>query len=102
MANYESPKCAACELGKGDHRPNKVNTIKKSPTKKQELNKNHLLPGQMVSAYHYISWAPGRLYHTKGKSYQTDMFSGECVFINHVSGYVSMNHQVAVNATETV
>ena len=35
--------------------------------KEKELNKYHLLPVQMVSADYYISWATGRLYHTKGK-----------------------------------
>ena len=50
---------------------------------------------------HYILRAPGRIYHTKGKSYQYDMFSGGCVFIDHASGYVSIKHQVAINATET-
>ena len=83
-------------------RPNKVNTTKKNPMKEQELKKDHLLPGHMVSADHYISRAPGRLYHTKGKSDNSDMFSGGCVFIDHTSGYVSIKHQVAINATETV
>ena len=69
--------------------------------KKQELKKDHLLPGQMVSADYYISRAPGRLYHTKGKSDRSDIFSGGCVFIDHASGYVSINHQVAINVTET-
>ena len=55
-----------------------------------------------MSADHYISRASGRLYHTKGKSDQSDMFSGGCVFIDHASGYVSIKHQVAINATETV
>ena len=55
-----------------------------------------------MSAAHYISRAPGRLYHTKGKSDQSDMFSGGCFFIDHASGYVSIKHQVAINATETV
>ena len=70
--------------------------------KYQELKKDHLLPGQMVSADHYISRDPGRIYHTKGKSYQSDMFSGGCAFIDHASGYMSIKHQVAINATETV
>ena len=70
--------------------------------KDQELKKNYLLPGQMMSADHYISRAPGRLYHTKGKPDQYDMFSGGCVFIDHASGYVSIKHQVAIYATETV
>ena len=70
--------------------------------KEQELKKDHLLPGQMVSADQYISRAPGRIYHTKGKSDQSDMFSGRCVFIDHASGYVSIKHQVNINTTETV
>ena len=48
--------------------------IKKNPMKEQDLNKDHLLPVQMVSADHYISWDPVRLYHTKGKPDPSDMF----------------------------
>ena len=70
--------------------------------KEQDLKKDQLLSGQMVSADHYISRDPGRLYHTKGKSDPSDMFSGRCVFIDHASGYVSIKHQVAINTTETV
>ena len=70
--------------------------------KEQELNKDHLLPGQMVSEDCYISRALGRLYHKKGKSDQSDIFSGGCVFIDHASGYVSIKNQVAINATETI
>ena len=64
--------------------------------KEQELKKCHLLPGQIVSADHYISQDPGRIYHTKGKSDQYDMFSGGCVIIDHASVYVSIKHQVAI------
>ena len=56
----------------------------------------------MVYADHYISRAPGRLYHTKGKSDQSEMFSGGCVFIDHASSYVSIKHQVDINTTENV
>ena len=76
VANCESTKCAACEFGKGHCRPNKINTIKKNPMKDQDLKKDHLLPGNMVSTDHYILQASVRLYHTKGKSDQSDMFSG--------------------------
>ena len=55
-----------------------------------------------LSADNYISRAPGRLYHKKGKSDQYDMFSGGCVFIDHASGYLSIKHKVAINTTETV
>ena len=40
--------------------------------KEQELKKDYLLPGQMVSTDHYISRDPGRIYHTKGKLDQSD------------------------------
>ena len=70
--------------------------------KEQELKKDHLLPGQMVSAYHYILRATGMLYHKKVKLDQYDMFSGGCVFIYHASGCVRIKQQVAMNATETV
>ena len=101
VANCKMPKCAACEFGRGHSRTNKINTIKKNPMKKQELKKDHLLPGQMVSVDHYISRNLGRLYHTKGKKDQSDMFSGGFVFIDHDSGYVKIKHQVSINATET-
>ena len=55
-----------------------------------------------MSADHYILWDPGRIYHTKGKSYTSDMFSGGFVFIDHASGYLSIKHQVDINATENV
>ena len=102
VANCEITKCAACELGRGHCLPNKVNKTKNNPVKEQDLKKEHILPVQMVSADHYISRDPGRLYHTKGKPDPSDMFSVGCVFIHHVSGYVSINNQVAINATETV
>ena len=70
--------------------------------KKQEIKKDHLLPGKFLSIDHYISRAPGRLYHTKGKSDQSDMFSGECVSIDRASGYVRIKNQVDINANETV
>ena len=87
---------------KGHIRPDKVKKTKKNPMKDQKLHNFHLMPRNMVSAYHYISRAPGRLYHKKGNSYPYVMFSGVCVLIDHVSGYRIINHQVALNDAETV
>ena len=49
--------------------------------KYQDLKKDHLLPGKMVTEDNYISRDPGSLYHTKQKPDPYDMFSGGCVFI---------------------
>ena len=62
----ERPKCSAFKFGKGNHLPNRVNKIKINPMKEQDLKRYFLMPGNMVSTYHYISWAICRLYHTKG------------------------------------
>ena len=78
------------------------NITKNNPIKEQELKKDHIMPGQMVSVDQYIFRDPGRIYHTQGKSDKYDMLSGGCVFIDHYSGYASINHQVDINATETV
>ena len=75
---------------------------KKNPTKEKELNKDNITLGKIVSTDHYISRSPDRLYHTKDKSDQSEMFSGECVFIDYASGYVRIKHQAAINYTETV
>ena len=102
MANFSRPKCVACEYGKGNSLPNKVNTIKNNPTKEQDIKKDHIMPGQIFSKNRYILRAPGRLYHQKGKSDIPEIFPGGCVFIDHASGYVRIKHQLDINATETV
>ena len=101
VANCEKTKCAACEFINIHYRSNKVNTTENNPMKEQELKKDHLMPVHMVSVDHYISWDIDRIYHTKAKSYPSDMFSGGFVFIYHVSAYGSMKNQVAMSATET-
>ena len=102
VANCERPKYTDCEFGKGNFRSSKVNTTKNNLMKEQDINKDQLLPGHLASVDYYISRAPGRLYHTKGKSNPSDIFSGGCVFIDHVSGYVRTKNQVDINSTETV
>ena len=102
VAKCERPKCADFEFGKCDCLYTKLNTIKNNPMKDQELKKDNLLPVHMLSSYHYILRATGRLYHTKVKSDTSDIFSGGCVFIDHDSVYVSIKYQVDINSTETV
>ena len=80
VANREISKCAACEVGKGNLRSNKLNKIKNDPMKEQYLNEDHILTRQMVSADHYIFRGPGRLYLTKDKSDTSVMFSGRFIY----------------------
>ena len=59
------------------------------------------MPGHMGSADYYISQDPGRIYHTIDKSAPSDIFSDGCVFVDHSSGFMGVNNQVTINATET-
>ena len=83
VSKCESPKWDACYFGKGCCQPNKIKTSKKNPIKDQNLRKDNILPGQVVYSDHYILQYLGRLYHTKGKSYPYEMFSGGFVLIDH-------------------
>ena len=65
--------------------------------KEKELKKYHLMPRNVLSVDHYIFWSPGRIYHTRFKSFLLEIFSGGCVFVDHTSGYISINNQVAKN-----
>ena len=81
VTNCKIPQCAAREFGKGHCLSNKVKTINKNPIKEQDINKDHILLGHIVYADNYISRAPDRLYHTKGRSYPSGMFSSGCVLL---------------------
>ena len=81
LANREMPRCTDCDFVKGNSRTNKVNRIKNNPMKEQDIKKDHLLPGHMVSSDNYIPRDPVRIYHTKGKSDPSDMCSGGCILL---------------------
>ena len=70
--------------------------------KEQYIKKDHILTGNMVSVDHYILRSPCRLFHKKRKSDTSEIFLGRCDFIYHVSGYIIIKHQVAINDNENV
>ena len=66
------------------------------------MKKDDLTPGQRVSAYHYHCARTGCLYTSKGQERSTDRYVGVCIFVDNASGYVTVKHQVALSAGETV
>ena len=58
------------------HQTDKISTIEKSPIKEQDINKDNILPGMVMSEDHLISWVPDRLYHKMINSSLSQMFSG--------------------------
>ena len=102
VANCAPPKCAACEYGKACRRPAKTSKTIHCDEKEMELKKGDLYPGQRISADHYQSAIPGRLYTSRGSTDPKDMFHGGCIFVDHASGYIDVRHQVTLNAADTV
>ena len=102
MANCPIPKCAACLYAKARKTSTGVGIAKPKLEKEMELKKGDLNPGQRVSADHYQSAVPGRLYTSREGAHASDMYCGGCIFADHSSGYVKVEHQVLLSAVDTV
>jgi hypothetical protein len=72
----ELPKCAACQFGKQKRgaTPGKRSSI--VPDREGMLRDDHLAPGERVSVDHFVCSTKGRLFGSRGKTSQDDMFCG--------------------------
>lgn len=66
------------------------------------MKADKLNPGECVGTDQYMSAMPGRLEHTKGKENKKDKYNGGTIFVDYTTGFVYINHQVSLNAGETV
>ena len=101
LVNY--PKCAACLYGK-QHRRTVPGKTASSVVKDREnvLKANNLLPGQRISVDHFVCPTRGRLLDSAGKTKQDDMYGGGCLFVDHASGFIVVEHQVSLNTHQTL
>ena len=97
------PKCAACQYGKQHRRPI-PGTTPSSVVKDRAhaLKTDNLLPGQRISVDHFICSTRGRLLTSAGKTKLEEMYTGGCIFVDHASGYIFVEHQVSLNSHETL
>ena len=102
VQDCEIPKCAACLFGKMTKRaPSAATTKQPKEEKEMALKAGDLLPGQRVSMDHYECRQPGRLYGTMGGS-RAHSFCGGAIFVDHATGYVSVQHQITLGAADTI
>ena len=96
------PKCAACQYGKQHQRaiPRKKTTAIKD--RAGVLKAENLAPGQQVSIDHFICGTKGRLFSSAGKSLNSEMFCGGCLFIDQASNFVHVEFQKHLNSHETL
>ena len=101
-SNCVLPRCASCQFGKAKRRPTSSSVSTPVPSSCGALKKGDLLPGQQVSVDHFVCHTKGRHYDSKGKTVQEQMYSGGCLFVDHASGFVHVEHQVSLTSHETL
>ena len=101
-ANVPSLKCAACLFAKQRTRsaPGLTNVVHQA--RSGVLKNNNLLPGQEVSVDHFICSQKGRLFSSRGRSKDEDMYKGGCLFIDHASNFVHIEFQQVLTTHATL
>ena len=96
------PLCAACQYGKQTRTPDGTTTTTKVPSKVGGLKKEMLKPGDLIFCDQLESRVPGRLLHTAGREHERDQFCGSTIFCDAASQYIHLEHQVTLNASDTI
>ena len=95
------PKCEACAYAKAHRRPAKGIKQQVDVEVEGHLKQNHLRPGQAVSMDHFESRLKGRTYTSFGKT-TSDQYKGGCTFVDHMSGYIHVEHQLGFSGVEAI
>jgi hypothetical protein len=95
-------KCAACQYAKqrAKSQPGMTQRIIKDRAGIQ--SQGNLLPGQEISVDHFICSTKGRLFTSKGKSKDDDMFSGGAIFVDQSSGHIHVEFQSSMSSHATL
>ena len=70
------PLCSACQFGKQRRRPEPGKTTTVVRERDGALKDRRLLPGQTVSVDHFVCSTKGRLFISRGRSKDADMYTG--------------------------
>ena len=96
------PKCASCQYGKQHRRPAPGRTSTAVRDRVGALKDGHLVPGQQVSVDHFINSTKGRLFSSAGKTIDSELYVGGCLFNDHASGFVHVEFQTHLTTHETL
>lgn len=97
----ELPKCEICEYAKAHARSTAGNRQTPNPVTDGALKDGQLRPGNKVSADHFESRLKGRTYSSYGKT-TSDQYVGGCIFVDHMSGYIHVEHKLGFSSSETI
>ena len=96
------PKCATCQFGKQVRRRDGTTTTVKNPSSVGNLKKDALKPGDWIFSDQLESRVKGRLLHTAGRESPSNQFCGSTIFVDGASDFVWVEHQVTLNAADTI
>ena len=96
------PKCAACLYGKQTARPSPGKTTHTIKDREGILKANNLFPGQEVSVDHFVCSTKGRLFSSYGRTSDSNLYCGGCIFVDHASGFIHTEMQKSLSSHETL
>ena len=96
------PKCAACCYGKQARKPDHITPAAQKPATKGSLTREQLQPGDRIFSDQLESRVRGRLLHTAGREPDRDKFCASTLFCDAASGYIHVEHQVTLSASDTI
>jgi len=97
----EIPLCEICQYAKA-HKTKLNGKISKVHLPSDGvLKNNHLRAGDAISVDHFESRLRGRSYTSFGKGI-SDKYIGGCIFVDHMSGRIQVEHQLGFSASETI
>ena len=98
----DHPQCEACKYGKQTRKPDGSNTHTRKIQSVGKLKEGKLTPGETIFVDQLESRVRGRLLHTAGREQDSDKFCGSTVFCDAASGFIHVEHQVTLNASDTI
>ena len=101
-AKCDIPTCSVCESAKAKHRHTATQKLHLVSSKTHALKRDQLYPGQRVSMDHFTVTKRGHLYTSMGKTASDLMYTGSCIFVDHATGDVHVEHLLNFTTTETL
>jgi hypothetical protein len=98
---YDLPKFEICEEAEAKRSPKRSETKTKNSERDGALKANHLSPGTRVSVDHFECRQRGRTCDSYGKA-TSQKYKRGCIFVDHGSSYVHVEHQFGFSAVETI
>ena len=94
-------RCEICQYAKAHRRTTHGKWTQVNEERDGALKSEHLGPGVRVSVDHFESRILWRTRDSYGEP-SSDQYKGGCIFVDHGTGYLHVEHQLRFSAVETI